>query len=83
MKNYVSIHITGIPLYDVPPIPDCSDLLAITSIKRSGITPEMIAEQMLESVRYWIAIHPGKDWMSIVPPPWKDYIRYNNETNST
>ena len=77
MKNYVSIHITGIPLYDVPPIPDCSDLLAITSIKRRGITPEMIAAQMLESVRYWRAIHPGRDWLSIVPPPWKDYISYN------
>ena len=77
MKNYVSIHITGIPLYDVPPIPDCSDLLAITSIKRRGITPEMIAAQMLESVRYWRAIHPGRAWLPIVPPPWKDYISYN------
>ena len=77
MKNYVSIPITGRPLYDVPPIPDCSDLLSIPSIKRIGITPEKIAAQMLDSVRYWIAIHPGRNWMSIVPPPWKDYISYN------
>lgn len=77
MKNYVSIPITGRPLYDVPPIPDCSDLLAITSIKRMGITPEMIAAQMLESVRYWRLIHPGRDWLYIVPPPWKEYIIYN------
>ena len=71
------MHITGRPLYNVPPIPDCSDLMAIPSIKRRGITPEMIAAQMLESVRYWIAIHPVRDWLSIVPPPWKEYIRYN------
>lgn len=77
MNNYVSIPITGRPLYDVPPIPDCYDLMAIQSIKRMGITPEKIAEQMLESVRYWRAIHPGRDWLSIVPPPWKDYISYN------
>lgn len=77
MKNYVSIPITGRPLYDVPPIPDCSDLLAIPSIKRRCMTQEMIAAQMLESVRYWIAIHPGRDWLSIVTPPWKDYISYN------
>ena len=77
MKNYVSIPITGRPLYDVPPIPDSSDLMAIPSIKRRGITPEMIAAQMLESVRYWRVIHPGRDWLSIVPPPWKDYISYN------
>lgn len=77
MNNYVSIPITGRLLYDVPPIPDCSDLMAIPSIKRRGITPDKIAEQMLDSVRYWIAIHPGMDWLSIVPPPWKDYISYN------
>lgn len=77
MNNYVSIPITGRPLYDVPPIPDCSDLMAIPSIKLRGITPEKIAEQMLESVRYWRAIHTGMDWLSIVPQPWKDYISYN------
>ena len=77
MNNYVSIPSTGRPLYDVPPIPDCSDLLSIPSIKRRGITPEMIAEQMIESVRYWRAINPGRDWMSIVPTPWKEYISYN------
>ena len=77
MNNYVSIPITGRPLYDVPPITDCSDLMAIPSIKRMGITPEKIAEQMLDSVRYWRAIHPGMDWLSIVPPPWKEFIRYN------
>ena len=62
---------------EVPPIPDCSDLLTIPSIKRRGMTPEMIAEQMLESVRHWRAIHPGRDWLAIVPPPWRDYISYN------
>ena len=51
MNNYVSIPITGRPLYDVPPIPDCSDLMAIPSIKRRGLNHEMIAEQMLDSVR--------------------------------
>lgn len=77
MNKYVSIPITGRPLYDVPQIPDCSDLMEIPSIKRSGITPDIISAQMLESVRYWRAIHPGMDWLSIVPPPWKDYISYN------
>lgn len=62
---------------DVPPIPDCSDLLAIPSIKRRGMTPEKIAEKMLEYARYWKAIHPGRDVMAIVPPPWRDYISYN------
>ena len=51
MNNYVSIPITGRPLYDVPPIPDSSDLMAIPSIKRRGLNHEMIAEQMLDSVR--------------------------------
>lgn len=32
---------------------------------------------MLESVRYWRAIHPGRDWLAIVPPQWRDYISYN------
>lgn len=61
----------------VPPIPDCSDLLAIPSIKRRGMTTEMIATQMLEDVRYWRAMHPGRDWLAIVPPSWRDYISYN------
>ena len=62
---------------DVPPIPDCSDLLTIPSIKRRGMTPEKIAEKMLERVRYWRAIHPGRDWLAIVPPQWREYISYN------
>ena len=60
-----------------PPIPDCTDLLAIPSIKRSYKTAAGIAAQMLESVRYWRAIHPGRDWLAIVPPTWRDYISYN------
>lgn len=40
---------------DVPPIPDCSDLLAIPSIKRRGMTPEMIAAgDACLSVREWM-----------------------------
>ena len=62
---------------NVPPIPDCADLLAIPSIKRRYKTAAGIAAQMLESVRYWRAIHPGRDWLAIVPPPWRDYISYN------
>ena len=62
---------------DVPPIPDCSDLLAIPSIKRKSMTPEKIAEKMLERARYWHAIHPGRDVMEIVPPLWREYIKYN------
>ena len=62
---------------NVPPIPDCTDLLAIPSIKRRYKTAAGIAEAMLESVRYRRAIHPGRDWLAIVPPPWRDYISYN------
>ena len=62
---------------NVPPIPDCSDLLAIPSIKRRYKTAAGIAEAMLESARYWRAIHPGRDWLAIVPPTWRDYISYN------
>lgn len=62
---------------NVPPIPDCSDLLAIPSIKRRYKTAAGIAEAMLESVRYWRALHPGIDVMKIVPPPWREYISYN------
>ena len=62
---------------EVPPIPDCTDLLAIPSIKRRYKTAAGIAEAMLESVRYWRALHPGKDVMKIVPPQWREYISYN------
>lgn len=62
---------------DVPPIPDCSDLLAIPSVKRRYKTAAGIAAQMLERVRYWRAIHPGRDWLAIVPPQWREYISYN------
>jgi hypothetical protein len=41
------------------------------------MTPEMIAAQMLEDVRYWRAMHPGRDWLAIVPPSWRNYISYN------
>ena len=68
---------TRLPGLCVPPIPDCSDLLAIPSIKRRGMTPEMIAAQMVEEVRYYRAMHPGRDWLAIVPPSWRDYISYN------
>lgn len=62
---------------NVPPIPDCSDLLSIPSIKRRYKTATKIAEKMLEYARYWKAIHPGRDVMTIVPPPWREYISYN------
>lgn len=62
---------------DVPSIPDCTDLLAIPSIKRRYKNAAGIADGMLEKVRYWKAIHPGRDWKTIVPPQWREYINYN------
>lgn len=62
---------------DVPPIPDCSDLLAIPSIKRRYKTAAGIAEAMIQAARYWQILHPDRDVMAIVPPPWRDYISYN------
>jgi hypothetical protein len=62
---------------NVPPIPDCSDLLAIPSIKRRYKTAAGIAEAMIQAVRYWQILHPGRNWITIVPPQWRNYITYN------
>ena len=39
-------------------------------------TPQSVADALLFSGVRWIDRNPGKDWRTIVPPPWLEYVSW-------
>jgi len=62
---------------DVPPVLDCTELLAIDYLKRKYRTAANLANEMLREARQWQNQHPDKDVMEVITPDWKAYIAYN------
>ena len=72
---------------EVIPIPECSELMKITKLKR----PIDVADRMVQEVRVWQEKntgrgvlgndlpwqqkHPDRDVMEIITPDWEEYIK--------
>lgn len=54
------------------PIPEC----AKEYLNPDNPTPQSVADALLYSVVRWIDRNPGKDWRTIVPPPWLEYVSW-------
>ena len=53
---------------EVIPIPECSELMKITKLKR----PIDVADRMVQEVRVW---QQNRDVMEIITPDWEEYIK--------
>lgn len=62
---------------DVPPVPDCSDLLDIDYLKKKYRSAGNLANEMVREARQWQNQHPDKDVLEVITPDWREYVRYN------